>query len=442
MFIEWAAMPHRDLLRSFQILLHHPAVRTLVAVAGGTECHLVGGVLRDKALGLPVHDIDAVVAGRGREIAGRLAKEMPARLVLLGGKEFAAYRLVGEGVVVDLWDREETTLHQDLARRDFTVNAFALDARTGELIDPFGGVQDLQRHLLRATAPESFTGDPLRVLRLPRLLLRLPGFAAEPGTVILARQCASRITEVAAERVRDELQLLFEHSEAQRGLAFLMALDLYPGLWLGVPGAPGQTGGAMAELECLPCRIRDLRRIDPGLADTVEARTARLAATFAHLPADDGRNPSEILAAFQEAGYVTRQTAEDVALLLELGGIPCDEVGRRRFLHRAGRLWTAAVCSLGARASAQGDPAALERWRREVHVLADLARREGAVLFDPPRLLTGSEVQALLGIAPGPEMGRVLKAVRQAQIDGIVKTKEEAVGFLAEAARTTRTNTD
>lgn len=438
MFIKWAAMPHRDLVRSFQILLHHPAVRTLVEVAAGTECHLVGGVLRDKALGLPVHDIDAVVAGRGREIAGRLAKEIPARLVLLGGKEFAAYRLVGDDVVVDLWDREETTLHQDLARRDFTVNAFALDARTGELIDPFGGVQDLQRHLLRATTPESFTGDPLRVLRLSRLLLRLPGFAAEPGTVILARQCAPLLPQVAAERVRDELQLLFEHPEAHRGLAFLVALDPYPGLWLGVPGEPGQTGGAMAELECLPGRIRDLRRIDPGLAETVEARTARLAATFAHLPADDGRNPSEILTAFQEAGYVTRQTAEDVALLLALDGLPGDEVGRRRFLHRAGRLWTTAVCSLGARTSTQGDPAVLERWRREVHVLADLARREGAVLFDPPRLLTGAEIQELLGIAPGPEMGRVLKTVRQAQIDGRVRTKEEAVGFLGERTQRTK----
>jgi hypothetical protein len=425
-------MPHHHLLRSFQILLHHPAVRTLVAVAGETECHLVGGVLRDKALGLPLHDIDAVVAGRGREIAERVAKELPARLVLLGGKEFAAYRLVAKDVIVDLWDREETTLHQDLARRDFTVNAFALDARTGELTDPFGGVADLQRHLLRATTPESFTGDPLRVLRLPRLLLRLPGFAAEPGTVVLARQCASRITRIAAERVRDELQLLFEHPEAHRGLAFLVALGLYPGLWLGRPGEPGRTGGAMAELEGLAGRIRDLRKIDSGLADTVDARVARIASTFAHLPEEEGRRPVDVLASFQEAGYVTRQTAEDAAFLLGLEGMPCDEVSRRRFLHRAGRLWTTAVCFLGAGVSAQGDSAALNGWKGAIHVLADLARREGAILFDPPRLLAGAEVQELLGIPPGPEMGRVLNAVRQAQIDGIVRTKEEAVSFLRE----------
>ncbi len=122
---------------AFRALLHHPAVRTLLAASEGVECHLVGGVLRDRALGLPCHDIDAVVAGRGKEIAERLAVALPARLVLLGGKEFASYRLVADEVEVDLWDREAMTLHQDLARRDFTVNSFALDPRTGELVDPF-----------------------------------------------------------------------------------------------------------------------------------------------------------------------------------------------------------------------------------------------------------------------------------------------------------------
>src|SRR5690348_18241586 len=108
-------------IHSFRVLLHQPAVRALISVSEGVELHLVGGVLRDRALGLPVHDFDAVVAGRGREISERLAETLPARLVLLGGKEFAAYRLVGEEDVVDIWDRGGTTLYQDLARRDFTI---------------------------------------------------------------------------------------------------------------------------------------------------------------------------------------------------------------------------------------------------------------------------------------------------------------------------------
>jgi tRNA nucleotidyltransferase (CCA-adding enzyme) len=410
--------------RTFKILLHHPAVQALLAAAGDTECHLVGGVLRDHALGLPVHDVDAVVAGRGLEIAGRAAEILPARLVLLGGKDFAAYRLVGQDATLDLWDRAGTSLHEDLARRDFTVDAFAFEPRTGEVIDPFGGLADLHRRVLRATTPESFAGDPLRVLRLPRLLLRLPGFAADPETLRLARQSAPRLREVAAERVRDELAFLFDHPEAYRGLALLVALDVYPGLWLGAPGKPGGSGGAIAELEALPERIRELRELDRETAGAVESQIARLAATFVHLPVAAGRSPLDALAAFRDAGYLTRGAAADVALLLEFDELPEDDLGRRRFLHRAGQLWPTVVCSLGTRATD------LAHWRKALRPLVELAQKEGREIFDPPRLLTGEDVQELLGIPPGPAMGRALAAVRQAQIDGQVRTREAAVEML------------
>ncbi|MFL6197382.1 MAG: hypothetical protein ACJ75H_24560 [Thermoanaerobaculia bacterium] len=407
--------------RAFRLLPRLPGVRALVEASGTVECHLVGGILRDRALGLPSHDVDAVVAGRGREIADRLAAMLPARFVLLGGKEFGAYRLVAADFVIDLWDREETTLLEDLARRDFTVNSFAMDPRTGELTDPFGGLPDLERRMLRATTAESFTGDPLRVLRLPRLLLRLPGFAADPQTLLLARRSSPALVEVAAERVRDELALTFDHPDAHRGLALLAALDLYPGLWLGAPGEPGTTGGALAELEALPDCIRELRRHETAFADQVDARAARLAATFVHLP-----GPLDRLAAFRDAGYLVRQEAAKVALLLGWDELPASLLGQRRFLHKAGPLWATAACSLGARAGSAG----AERWREALASLVDLARREGPELIDPPRLLTGQEVQELLGVPPGPAVGKALAAIREAQVDGTVRTRAEAVGVI------------
>ena len=410
-------------LHSFRLLLHQPAVRALISttegMTEGVELHLVGGVLRDRALGLPVHDFDAVVSGRGREISERLAETLPARLVLLGGKEFAAYRLVGEEVVVDIWDRAGTSLHQDLARRDFTINSFAFDLRTQEISDPFNGLGDLGRRVLRATTSESFAGDPLRVLRLPRLLLRLPGFTAEPDTLLLARRSAAGLSEVAAERVRDELNLLFDHPDAARGLTLLLELDLYPGLWLGRPGEPGRPGLALAEVGALPDAIRELRDRAPHVAAQVDARIARLASLFANLP------ELRALERFRDAGYLTRSTAADVARLLELPGLPEDEIGRRRFLHKAGALWATAAAFLSTRAAAHGRP-----WRPALAPLVDLARREGATLIDPPRLLGGAEVQQILGIPPGRQVGRALDAVLAAQVDGKVRTREEAVALL------------
>ena len=211
------------------------------------------------------------------------------------------------------------SLHEDLARRDFTINAFAFDPRSGEVIDPFDGIADLERRLLRATTPASFTGDPLRVLRLPRLLLRLPGFAADPGTLLLARRSAPGLANVAAERVRDELAMLFAHPEVHRGLALLMALDVYPGLWLARPGEPGQPAGALAELEALPERVRELRQLDTGAADGVDAPAARLAATFVHLPRN-GHGALQRLERFRDAGYLTRQEAGESRPRPRLGG--------------------------------------------------------------------------------------------------------------------------
>lgn len=409
------AMP----LHSFRLLLHQPAVRSLIAAAEGVELHLVGGVLRDRALGLPVHDFDAVVSGRGREISERLAEILPARLVLLGGKEFAAYRLVGEDVVVDVWDRAGTTLHEDLARRDFSINSFAFDLRTREVADPFNGLGDLNRRILRATTSDSFSGDPLRVLRLPRLLLRLPGFTADPDTLLLAKRSAQGLSEVAAERVRDELDFLFADPDAARGLTLLLELDLYPGLWLGRPGEPGRPGLVLAEVGALPDAIRELRDRAPHVGAQVDARIARLASLFANLP------ERSALERFRDAGYLTRSTAAEVALLLELPGLPEDEVGRRRFLHRAGALWPTAAAFLAARAAARG-----LSWRPALAPLVDLARREGAALLDPPRLLGGAEVQEILGVPAGPAVGRALAAVLAAQVDGKVRTREEAVALL------------
>jgi poly(A) polymerase len=133
-----------------------------------------------------------------------------------------------------------------------------------------------------------------------------------------------------------------------------------------------------------------------------------------------------LLELFRDAGYLTRHEASKVALLLAWDELPQSALGQRRFLHRAGPLWATAACSLGARAG----PGAIERWRTALRPLVDLVRREGPALFDPPRLLTGEEVQALLGLPPGPGIGKALATLRQAQVDGTVRTKEEALALL------------
>jgi len=437
--------------RLARLLRRHRVVEALAAAAGATPTHLVGGLLRDRLLGLPSRDLDAVVAGRGEAIAAEVAAALGATLVPLGGKEFAAFRVVGPDWVLDLWDRAEVPLDADLARRDFTVNSFALALDGGALIDPFGGVADLGRRLLRATTAASFTGDPLRVLRLPRFVARLPGFAADPETLALARAAAPGLAAVAAERVREELALIFKSEEAARALALMVALEVYPGLWLGAPGTHGEGGGAVAELGALAGAVGELRALDPAAAAAVDSLVARLAATFAGLPASAGPRSApaappgagaagaagararELAARFAAAGYLTRRVAERVQRVLAEPELPAGETAQRRFLHRLGELWPTAATRLGAAAAG---PEERERWRRRLAELAALAGRAGAEIFDPPRLLGGAEVQELLGVGPGPRVGAALAAVRAAQVDGRVRTREQALALLATSRST------
>jgi tRNA nucleotidyltransferase (CCA-adding enzyme) len=419
---------HAEALEQLAPVRRHPAVEALERVGRGF--HLVGGVVRDGLLGVGVKDVDVVVAGGGEEVARRVAREVGAVFVPLGGKEFAAFRLVAEGYVMDVWDRGAMSLEDDLARRDFTVNSIALEPVRMELVDPFGGLGDLERRVLRATTAGSFAGDPLRVLRLARLAVQLPGFGVEEETVALGRQAAAGLREVAAERVREELALVLGHEEAHRGMALLVRLAVYPGLWTGEPGKEGGRGAALlvGVLAQLPPCVAHLGTLAPEAAAAVDLQAARLAATFAELPAAaPGSEPHQALRRFRDAGYVTRAAAEAAAHLLRFEQLPEGGLARRRFLHAAGPAWPTVVSLIGARAAAAGRR---EAWERELAPLAHLALREGHRLINPPRLLTGEEVQLLLHASPGPQVGRALAAVLAAQIEGRVTTKEEATALV------------
>jgi poly(A) polymerase len=134
------------------------------------------------------------------------------------------------------------------------------------------------------------------------------------------------------------------------------------------------------------------------------------------------------LARFAEAGYLGRADAARVRTPPAARAPPAGTVAERRFLHGAGDLWPAAVAVVSAHCRSRGDLAWLGGPRAG---LLALAGREGAALLRPPRLLTGDEVQALLGVEAGPAVGRALKALREAQVDGRVRTREDALALLA-----------
>jgi tRNA nucleotidyltransferase (CCA-adding enzyme) len=181
------------------------------------KAYLVGGAVRDQLLGLPVKERDWVVVGETPETMERLGfkrvgKDFPVFLHPQTHEEYALARTERKiapghrGFVVHA--DPSVTLEEDLRRRDLTINAIAMD-EAGNLIDPFGGLKDLQNRVLRHVS-EAFAEDPLRVLRVARFAAKFSplGFSVAPETLALMRQMVENgeIDALTPERVWQELE--------------------------------------------------------------------------------------------------------------------------------------------------------------------------------------------------------------------------------------------
>ena len=180
------------------------------------KVYLVGGAVRDELLGLHVDERDWVVVGatpqalldQGYKAVG---KDFPVFLHPQTGEEYALARTerkTGRGYYgFEAYFAPDVTLADDLRRRDLTVNAIAKDPDTGELIDPFGGVRDVQARVLRHVS-SAFNEDPLRVLRVARFAARFApmGFSIAPETLALMREMSQtdELTALVPERVWQE----------------------------------------------------------------------------------------------------------------------------------------------------------------------------------------------------------------------------------------------
>ena len=183
----------------------------------GHAAYAVGGCVRDSLLGLDPHDWDLCTSARPEQVMELFGEEkcIPTGLqhgtvtVKQGGRLYETTTFRTEGAYSDGRHPDAVCfvpdVREDLARRDFTINAMAYSAKEG-LIDPFGGRDDLAAHLVRAVGePERrFEEDALRILRLYRFAARF-GFAIDPATGAAARALGQHLDCVSAERIQEEL---------------------------------------------------------------------------------------------------------------------------------------------------------------------------------------------------------------------------------------------
>ena len=164
--------------------------------------YLVGGSVRDALLKRKTTylDLDFIILDQAVSIARNIAKEYQAGFVVLDAERKIA-RVVFKGTTVDFAEIEGNSLKEDLWRRDFTINAIAYNPFTNELIDLFNALKDLQDGIIKMVKFANLKKDPLRLLRAYRQAAQL-GFVISPETQTTIREFAPLLTQVAAERVR------------------------------------------------------------------------------------------------------------------------------------------------------------------------------------------------------------------------------------------------
>ena len=226
----------------FQALPEEIHVLGRMFEAAGHELALVGGPVRDAVLGRSSADLDFTTSARPEQTEAILRDWTSGGAIWDMGRDFGTLGGVRDGVKVEITTyRTESydptsrkpqveygdTLEGDLSRRDFTVNAMAVRLPSLELIDPFDGLADIARTLLRTPVgpQQSFTDDPLRMMRAVRFVAQL-GFRIEDSTADAIEELAERITIVSAERVREELVKLMLGAHPRGGLELLTELGL------------------------------------------------------------------------------------------------------------------------------------------------------------------------------------------------------------------------
>lgn len=358
---------------------------------------IVGGAIRDTLLGRAPADVD-LAAGLGFAAAQAFAARAGGKIVPLGRERFPTWRVLVGDRACDISEIIGATIGEDLARRDFTINAMALPVHgEPDLLDPFDGARDVEARIVRMVALRNLADDALRALKALRLAATL-GFTVEAETLRACAATMPRLRGVAGERIGAELETMIGTGAPAIFTPLLRATDADVLLF----------GRAVPEwVETL--REGDAILIWAAIFRDGDAAAVRDATRRLRLPSFLASAITSLLGALD----AVEATYRDPGRL--------DPV-----LYDAGSVDAVRVASL-ARASGREDVAR--------GVEARIAAR-GDELFSIRPLLDGDEIRGAAHIAPGPAVGRIKRDLILEQIAGRVRSKDEALAWLRSRAVT------
>ncbi len=447
---------------------------------------IVGGTVRDLLLGRPALDTDIVVSVDPQVFARRLAKRLSGSLVEIGKSELTIHRVVVGRRIFDVSALHGKSIEEDLGRRDFTVNAIAVDAATGEFIDCTDGRRDLEAGIIRMVSPSVFAADPVRLVRAYRLSACLQ-FTIEPTTRQAIADNANRIDRSAGERIWSELHKILsvtsslptiEQMHADGLLAaifpelaplqdcsqgdhhqwdvFTHSLQAYrhlesmleepeTGNWL-----PADTGTSHWRIDDIPAPVLKLAILlhDVGKPQARQEDASGKVHFYGH-----GKKSADMVAGVtsrlkmsrRDADYIDfiiRSHIRPLHLFIAQGNGRLSARAKTRFFTHCGRRTPDLL--LHCMADILGKGTADDRNHRFV----DFARQLLAEYLHnylprsaKRRLLSGRDLMDTFGLPSSPLLGRLLRRIEEAQLSGELDTREKALELAERLVEKERQNT-
>lgn len=437
------------------------------------EIYIVGGPVRDAFLRHPIHDIDLVTTENAIKLAKTIANSFNGDIFIMDaerGVARALYEYNGEQITVDVSKFRGQDLYHDLLDRDFTINAVAVDLRgdLDQVIDPLNGIDDLKIRLLRRCSPTSIADDPIRGLRAVRQSVKFHT-RIEPQTLLDIRQNAPKITETSFERVRDEFFKCLKVDRPATALRVARSIGLLQVIFPVMQTSPNESlwNITLSRIESLnqiiqtfsPTRtdntvnrftsgmiVVGLDKFRPKILEHLntsypENRNLFQALLFACLvptvtdadyPLDDilqqlrlsNAEKTHIIGTLEALNStIYHQTPDDISVL---------DGHRFWFKYREAGI-SACIMAMADYLSQLQKQFDQDHWLvmiETIEKLCDWYFNHYNSVVDPKLLVNGNVLMDELQIPRGPKIGEYLTVIREAQVQGTITTKAEALQLI------------